>query len=249
MLLLTIISLSVMETPYFFIERGDLGKAARNLKLLRGRDYARVEIEDLSSRPMMRNVKLAFEVMRRSMVGPVIIVNTVEVMNEKLMGLDAIISYAPFFFQSSGYTNHQAFMAAAFVAALQMASKVASGCIIRYCGRRRMFIQYCGRREMLILAHRSKIIPVVCVTFPLIVCNLVSIYFSYQSIHNHESYDGLKCFYSKTLVDSVVLCVPHKSQFTLSHKKEGSDKSHSSHISMYTFFVMGFCHLSAAGSG
>lgn len=51
------------RNPYFFIERSDQGKGARSLKLLRGRDYTRVEIEDLSCCPMKRNVELAFEVM------------------------------------------------------------------------------------------------------------------------------------------------------------------------------------------
>ncbi|KAI6683693.1 hypothetical protein NL676_029606 [Syzygium grande] len=137
-------SLTICETPTSLIEHRNFIKGKATLKKIRGMDNVTAEFESIvNASETARQIKNPFSTLLKPSSCPPLIIAILLQVFQQFTGMNAIMFYAPVFFQTVGFGNRASLLSTVITGLVNVFSTLVSIYMVDRVGRRILLLEAC----------------------------------------------------------------------------------------------------------
>jgi len=114
-LFMILILSSLPESPRWLIAKGNKLKAFNILKKAHGYDLAKDELKDIENSLSSKTKKISFKYIFKGKVWKIVLLGAILAIFQQMVGINAVINYAPIIFGKTGVTGNIALLQSVFV--------------------------------------------------------------------------------------------------------------------------------------
>ena len=128
------------ESPRWLIAKNKKEKAFEVLKRVHGENLAKEELKEIKSSLSSKNKKISLKDIIKGKIGKIILIGAMLAVFQQIVGINAVISYAPIIFEKTGVGGNLALLHSVFVGVVNFLATIIALIFIDSKGRKPLLI-------------------------------------------------------------------------------------------------------------
>jgi len=139
-LFMIIILAYLPESPRWLISKGETPKALKILEKIHGIDIAKEEIKDIENSTSSKTKQLSFKDIFKGKIRKIVLLGVMLAVFQQIVGINAVISYAPIIFEKIGMSGHIALLQSVLIGIVNFLATIIALYFIDSKGRKTLLI-------------------------------------------------------------------------------------------------------------